>query len=267
MKNLLIVLLLLACMPVSAKTAWFRSGSSEDGALRAAFAARGFRTADVSSFAGFSGEKDDVLVIENCQYFPCEGTEALNAFIQKGGSLLAVGGIPFSEMTVRMGSEDVPASQVISRASSEGGETLADPALPGSADSFTVTSCNSLPGRNFEIASSGGRPAFHIANGGADSWESYTAPLPDLRAPENPLFSVSIKGSRYSPSLSLGFREKDGSRWFRHISLSEEWQTYIISPRDFGMWDNSRDGKRGGAGDSLDPGNIASFEFAIMSTV
>ncbi|MBO4548641.1 MAG: hypothetical protein J5758_05425, partial [Abditibacteriota bacterium] len=51
------------------------------------------------------------------------------------------------------------------------------------------------------------------------------------------------------------------------ISLSDEWQTYIISPRDFGMWDNSRDGKRGGSGDSLDPASLASFEFAIMSTV
>ncbi|MBQ9358258.1 MAG: hypothetical protein IJT95_01795 [Abditibacteriota bacterium] len=267
MKNIFVILLLVLCIPAAAKTAWFRGGSSADAALKKAFAAEGFRTADVASLSGFSGEKDDVLVLENCQYFPGEGVEAFNAFIQKGGGLLAIGGIPFSEMTVRLEGRDVPLSEASRLVSDGEGETLADPASPGAVSRFSVTSCNSLPGRHFDTAVSEGRPAFHIHNDGADSWESYTASLPELSVPESPLFSVSIKGSRYSPTLSLGIREKDGSRWFRHISLSDKWETYIISPGDFGMWDNSRDGRRGGPGDSPDPGNLASFEFAIMSAV
>ncbi|MBP5274547.1 MAG: hypothetical protein ILO36_06395 [Abditibacteriota bacterium] len=268
MKNLfLFAVILLFAAPLWAKTAWFAGGDACSGPLMREFSKQGFETRALADLSLFKGGKNDVLVLENCERFPCEAADAFGSFIKSGGGLLAIGGVPFSELTVRLGESDIPVSRLTEFAASEGGETLADPAVMKDTSRFDISSAKALPGRHLELSESEGRPAFHLFNDGADSWERYALPVSLDSAPENPFFVISIKGSRLSPALSLGITEKDGSRWFRHFALSEGWQTFTVSPREFGMWDNSKTGDRGGSGDMLRPAEIASFEFSIMSSV
>lgn len=64
--------------------------------------------------------------------------------------------------------------------------------------------------------------------------------------------------------LMVEWRERDGSRWYAHISLTKSWRLYVLSPYDLSYRpDSITGGRRGWKGDMFDPQNASHLVFGM----
>ncbi|MCS7224452.1 MAG: hypothetical protein NZ959_07840 [Armatimonadetes bacterium] len=82
--------------------------------------------------------------------------------------------------------------------------------------------------------------------------------------PHHTLTIFWAKATQSVRYLMVEWREKDGSRWFAHIPVSEQWRLVVLTPEDFQFRpDSPTRGKRGQPGDSLRLSDVEGLVFGL----
>ncbi len=88
-----------------------------------------------------------------------------------------------------------------------------------------------------------------------------------VQSPFPPGHSLTIfwaKGTRDVRRLMVEWREEDGSRWYAHVPVSDDWRRVVLTPEEFQFRpDSPTRGKRGQPGDSLRLEKVRALVFGL----
>ena len=80
---------------------------------------------------------------------------------------------------------------------------------------------------------------------------------------EQTLTTFWARGNENTPKVAFEWTEKDGSRWYAKINLSQQWRFFALAPKDFTYWPDNPSSGRGGPGDTFNPQNALRFTIGL----
>ncbi len=199
----------------------------------------------------FSLQTADLVILEDASVFPFDAMDAMNAYLKAGGRMLTLGGPAFTEMVYNYAGEWMSRSDYMR-------EYIAD--LPPSdilyffdtADENDVKklgrSSNTQGNRVDKIVDDFGLEG-HDAElcvdvDKLDSWELIVTKFQNNKTGLNALGFYAMGDSESATdSLYVEITEKDNTRWYAIVNVSDDWQYCWVTPNDFKWWDGNADKK------------------------
>lgn len=200
----------------------------------------------------------DLLVLADARRLSTRGRHRLLEVLHSGGKVLSIGAPALAELvapTPEGYRNKEQWSEAISRQVQPVPIALsANPWLRNTGDPDSIS--------RFEADGEG---TWH-ATVNYRSWDVYGASIAGAFGEDRRLLVLEAKGDATTPELSLEFREQDHSRWIATIQLTEQWKRYVLSPADFGYWDDSDAVGRGGPGDQVRPQQVVSLSVGLSQS-
>ncbi|MGQ9732115.1 MAG: beta-galactosidase [Candidatus Zipacnadales bacterium] len=210
-----------------------------------------------SSSSGFFLPGDlGLLVLPHTRRLPLGLVREVDAYLKRGGSVIFLGG-PLGEETLVSQAEGwLPLKQALERTPTE------RLALRFSTNTLKSLQRHHGPdegGARWEVeAGPPGQqgPALHVKMEKLHSWDTLAHLFAQSPFSEGQTLTCFwAKGGPRTSHLTLEWQEADGSRWMATVALTETWKRYVLSPRDFVYWKDSKSVGRGGPDDRFHPQN------------
>ena len=208
----------------------------------------------------FDISRTDLLVLPCGSLFPNDLAREIVRFLSKGGLLLTCGGYAFNEpMQFNEGKWVLP---------------FVDPqpkpvchnlvVLPPAAEWHTRSEAGTTTVLTEEITADG-KAAIRVSSPMMKRYNLGSVEFPKGDdANRREALAFRAKGGPGLKLLRIEIDERDGTRWWADVPVSEEWRDVVLSWADFNFHAGSATGKsRGGSGDRIDFANAATFAFGI----
>lgn len=204
--------------------------------------------------------RPDILVLPNARRYPAEALAALQTHLERGGSLLTVGGPAFEDLLVRQNGKWLTKAEAQQAFVKEPPNRLLFDFKTGDEKRWEYGTNH--PEFEQRLSVKEGALAGFVSD--VQGWSVYLSePLEQPFAPGHSMTVFEARGDRNTPRLTVEWRERDGSRWMADVRLSEKWTRFALAPSDFRYWpDNSSDG-RGGQDDCFRPENAVRFSMGL----
>lgn len=200
----------------------------------------------------------DLYVVPTGDFYPARAHAALVAYLKKGGALLTTGGYAFDRAFVRYDGKWQRASDLPI------GDMPQTVLFPDSGAGWTQAG-NQLGSPRIESAPGPrGEPGLKVSTESLDLWDTGISPDISGKLPDG--WSITrfwARGDAHTPSLSVEWHEKDGSRWKTIVALGKDWREYTLFPSDFAYWKDNPSKGRGGAADRFHPENAAKMQVGV----
>ena len=192
----------------------------------------------------FSLSTADLVILEDARVFPFDAMDALNAYLKAGGRLLTLGGPAFTEMVYNYGGEwmsrsdymreyiaDLPASDILYFFDT------ADEADVKKLGRSTNTPANKVEKTVDDFGLEGHDAELCVEVSNLDSWELIVTSFQNSKKGLNALgFYAMGDSNSATDSLYVEITEKDGTRWYAIVNVSDDWQYCWVTPADFKWW-------------------------------
>ncbi len=207
----------------------------------------------------------DLLVLPAAFSLPADSVQTVQEFLKKGGDLVTLQAPAFSDLLWKSDAEWL--SRDAWRKVLQNQETKQmlldfDDADPKQFRRSTNTprspaAWNLVPGR-------WGKALFvRIAN--MQGWDTLAIPVKKHPFPAgHRLTCLYARGSKETRTLSLEWRETDGSRWIAAFPVTEKWRRVVLAPEDFHFWESTPG--RGGRGDRFHPEKASDLTIGVAWT-
>ncbi|MHB0999983.1 MAG: glycoside hydrolase 5 family protein [Armatimonadota bacterium] len=211
----------------------------------------------------------DLLVLPNSAILPGRATVSVDAYLRKGGDIIALNAPMWQESVINTRGEWL--TQEKFRVANAG--TLTDNTLfhfkPDDLKGWQRSTDKPEVKASHETMSDGpgtDRRSLHVTvSDMSHGWDTYQSPAIDNAFPADHTLTVfSAKGTPGLKQLSIEWMEKDGSRWTTTVQLTTGWRQYVLRPSDFQFWNSVP--TRGGADDKLNPQNASRISFVMSPT-
>ena len=181
-----------------------------------------------------------LLILADAARLPGAAIEAVIAYLNRGGNVLALNTPAFREILVSWNDRWGSVSELIAR--------MNDILPPTKEIPITETElanwkreCRdlTLPAR-YEICPTDKGPALDVRIPRMDGWDSLrrTGSLTPVFPPETTAVAFEARSTGNSEQLALECQEADGSRWIAVVNLDPEWKPYVLLPEDFRFWES-----------------------------
>lgn len=196
----------------------------------------------------FDVARTDLLVLPAGSLFPQSAARPLVDYLKKGGLLLTTGGYAFDEpMSFREGEWIVPEQE-------RQPVPVCDCPVPLPPAAKWVA--HEFPGTQTDISDAKtpeGRPALKISTRRMRRYNLGLVPFPaNIAAASRGAIAFRAKGSAGTQVMRVELNERDGSRWYANVPVTEAWRAIALSWADFVFHgDSPTKGARGDAGDRI----------------
>ncbi len=249
-------LLVLAAQPLNVAILHV-DGLTQDGP---SFIDGNYTPVDVDSIARL--DPDTLLVLPQPQSFPAVGISFIEAFIGKGGHLLAVGGPPFQTLVYQRSDgawvdlEDLLAEVKPEHPLVDWDAVNAAPPRRGSGRSPAKATYTPLP--------NGYTADLDMPE--AASWEVREIPVQTPPPPGDDVLRLRVSGQAPPKTLLVEVRETDGSRWMTKVALTSEPREVGIHRNAFAFWHDGSPPNRGFKGDMPDFSKLAALQVGFAAS-
>ena len=214
----------------------------------------------------FNASKADLAVICGASKVPSGTLSAVDNYLNNGGKLLALGGPVFDQILYKNGDKWMTQTEYIADYSTkaEGKSPLIDFTAKNAVKKLTRSTNDSSTRLDKELGDFGRSNEYtlkvYVEN--LTSWDlvNSTCTVPA----DNDAVAFWAKGDSATQSLYIEFAEKDGSRWYTTVTLSDEWTYYVIPESKFTIWDSP---KRAGTSFNLSDAVSCGAGFAMSGQV
>lgn len=217
-----------------------------------------------------------LLVLPGASRLPVESIGPIEAYLRRGGDLMAFGLPAWGSPTFRRGDRWLtqaeyeaelnrtrPARLLLGFATDER-ESVGRVTSAGLAGWARHTNRGATPASRAVVREEG-QEALHVTVGGLDGWDtlepvgrSWTVPAGET------LTCFRAKGGPRTRQLALEWIEQDGSRWIATVDLTTQWRNYGLPPEAFRPWQPPAG--RGGSGDRLNLAKVVRFTLGLALT-
>ncbi len=203
----------------------------------------------------FDASQADLAVICGASKVPTGTLSAIDAYMNHGGKLLALGGPVFDEILYKNGDKWMTQTEYIADYATKvtGKAPLIDFTAKNAVKKLTRSTNDSSFKHEKELGDFGRNNEYSLKVfvENLTGWDLFNSPC---KVPaDNDAIAFWAKGDPATQSLYIEFSEKDGSRWYATAALTTEWTYYVIPESKFIIWDSP---KR--AGTKFDLSNVAS---------
>lgn len=206
----------------------------------------------------------DLVVVADARRLPAAGVAAVTSYLRSGGKLIALGAPAFGQLLLPS-----PRGYVAQQQYPEAlYDSLARRPLAVSADAWQ-RGCQDRqrPASIQAEPANGTAPAARTWKLTMDlkGWDHFGQAIPRAFADGRSLLCFRARGDAATPQLAVECIEQDRSRWIATVELSTDWRPVVLRPSDFSYWPDSP-ARRGGAGDRLEPANLASIHIGLSQS-
>jgi len=211
------------------------------------------------SLDDLTGDAFSVFVVPQCASLPAQAAEAVARFAQEGGHLVFIGGPVLDHALWRVDGRWLDAdgiAAILQTVTPAHRPFVIGPEL--NLKSWHRSCQDNTVASTFRVSNEGpgNRSCFRIDIPELSGWDIRQSPeLPHLFGEGDTFFSFLGKGDAKTSQLAIEIIERDGSRWIATAALTPEWRRIGLRLNDFHFWHDSSAGKRGHAGDLLNPGH------------
>lgn len=166
---------------------------------------------------------------------PRQTADALVAFIEAGGDLLATGGEPFGRVLYLQDKQWVSLATLLD--ATEPRQTILIPALARGVQRSTN---QPVPAPRIAYGvrgPDGDENALDVQIEKLTGWDTLTMPTFETSpfGPDDTLTIVTVKGTP-GQAITIEWKEQDGSRWIGVVPLTPYWTRHALSPADLKFW-------------------------------
>jgi len=220
---------------------------------------RGYSTVGLDGVSALPAET--LLLLPQPRVFPAAGISEIEAFLTRGGHLVAAGGPPFESLVYL---------------ASDGAWVALDGLLAEVAPEHPLVdwdAVNAAPPRGGSSHPSGaaytplpdGYEAA-LAIPGAASWDVREIPVATPAPPGDDVLRFRVSGHAPPGSLLVEVREQDGSRWMAKAPLTAEPREVGLHRNAFDFWPDGSPPSRGFKGDAPDFSKLAAMQFGFAAS-
>ncbi len=246
-------------------------GSPLAAALVDRFSQAGYETtvktyADLCDAAQLKVSQVDVLVLGGASTLPADSMGPIEAYLKEGGDIVALDAPMWRKQLVRDGDTWVDREEYRKGHAAGLLQHVIFDFKTQPLDGWQRT-CNDMsiptvmaiePGQTEPIGS-----AVHVTIPQLKNWDTLAAPIIPEPFPANHTLTVfQAKGGPQTNSLCMEWTEKDGSRWIASVSLTSEWQLFVLDPSSFHYWESVP----ARAGDHFHPENATQMRIGLALT-
>ena len=199
----------------------------------------------------FSLNTADLVILEDARCFPFDAMDAMNAYLKAGGRLLTLGGPAFTEMVYNFNGEWVSRSEYMKSyiASLPASDILYFFDTADEAEVSKLGRSTNTPGNRVEKTVDDFGLDDHDAElcvevSDLNSWELIVTKFQNNKKGLNALgFYAMGDSNSATDSLYVEITEKDNTRWYAIVNVSDNWEYCWVTPNDFRWWDGNADKK------------------------
>ena len=211
-------------------------------------------------------DASDLVVLADARRLPTEIIDRAAALLQSSGKLMAIGAPAFGQPLIHTSNGYLALDEYdrvmyesfqkhpINLAANRWQRACLFPDRDALIEPGPLTSGNGAPRQN---SATGWKITTDFAG-----WDNFGHDVAGSFASGDTLLSFKARGDGNTPQLYIECVEKDSSRWIAVVDLCGRLETYVLHPSDFRHWSDSG-AKRGGAGDSFNPANVATMRIGL----
>ena len=190
----------------------------------------------------FSTDKFSLLVLPNAGNLPAASVGPIKSFMEGGGDIIALNAPLWRQLLIRPKGEWITTEEYGRQTAVELPEHVL---FDFSKDNIANWQRSHFPPdsvASYETVDEGpapGRRSLHVKIEDLKNWDTFGPTEIAQPFPEGHTLTVfSAKGGPNTRSISIEWRENDGSRWIAAVPLSMEWRRYVLAPQDFKYWES-----------------------------
>jgi hypothetical protein len=204
----------------------------------AGYAVRELSAADLVAAGALDAARIDLVVLAGARALPAEIAAPLEAFLESGGDLLALGlpawGTPLAKVKGKwMSRKDY--ENVLSGVKPE--KVLFD-FESGDLSAWRRSASPGAPRATHSIEVGDGGKALRAVFDSVPGWDVLSSPALEKPFPGgHTITCFRAKGGPRTRRLSVEWVEGDGARWIAVVGLEESWKTFALPPEAFLAWE------------------------------
>ena len=212
--------------------------------------------------------KIEVVIIPDSSTVPYGTKTAVNNYLNNGGKLLSLGGVPFENTLYSYNDQWIDEYEYMKESSNS-----ANKKIIGEFNS-TLLGLSGW-GRN-QSSDEGNRTtnigdydcptntnALYVKLENLQSWDMLRR---DISGKGYKSVGFWAKGAGNTKEIAIEVRESDNARWYASVPITEEWEYYVLGVNDFTYWQWDSNSERGGAGDKLNFENSDKFFIGLSGS-
>lgn len=185
----------------------------------------------------------DLLILPEASALPIPAAGPLEEYLKGGGDLLALNTPLWQKKLIQDGDAWVEQSAYREKHAGSLMQQVLFDFAPGTIAAWTRNTNNLAHPVTHAIETGLAEPvsqALHVSIGLVDNWETFMSPALEQPFPAGHTLTVFwAKGGPYTTELAIEWDEKDGSRWIGTAPLTNEWQQFVMEPKDFHFWESN----------------------------
>ena len=218
------------------------------GQVRAAgYATEFIATAALTNQALLAAKRYDLLVLPGARSLPMAAAPAIQAYLENGGDLLALGLPAWRSPLYQINGQWVSREHYEEQVAAQRPQHIVEDFERADLSAWTRSKGEASGKAEYELADTGHGKALHVKVGHLGGWETLTSPVMTRPFPPgHTLTCFRAKGGPHTRQLMIEWREADGSRWIATVDLTPEWQDYTLLPDRFKAWPVKHSGEGAG---------------------
>lgn len=188
-------------------------------------------------------ESLDLLVLPDASALPVDAAGPIEAFLRGGGDIMAMN-TPMWQRQLIWDDEEWLDRDAYRKKAGPGllHHTIID-FSPETVDAWHRTTNDPANFALYESIPVTGGPGPHILHAQVrplNNWDTLVSPPLDTAFPKGHEMTVFYaRGGPQTTELLIEWREKDGARWLATVPLTNQWQPYVLEPKDFHLWESA----------------------------
>lgn len=181
-----------------------------------------------------------LLILADAGRLPGASIEAVTAYLNRGGNVLALNTPAFREILVSWEGKWGSVRELIAQMNETLPPTIEIPITELELANWARECRDMTLPAYYEILPTDNGPALDVRIPRLDGWDSLrrkwsSAPV---FPPETTAVAFEARATANSEQLALECQEMDGSRWIAVVNLEPEWKHYILRAEDFRFWES-----------------------------
>jgi len=223
--------------------------------------------AQAADISVLSADKFCLYIVPNAKCYPAIAFENLKTYLKNKGNILLLTGPVFQRLLVEYQGEWIDE------------KILKDLLIKNESQNIifdfeNITNVNDWkritynPDNNSKIGvvegGFDGGKCLKILISNLRGWDLYQMPEKSVVFKTgHDVITFRAKGDKRTKQLAVEIREKDYSRWFAVVDLTENWKKYALIPEDFSFWGHSSAKGRGLEADAVNFQNTLSLSIGL----
>ncbi len=216
--------------------------------------------------AALTAKDYDLLVLPDARSLPATSVVAVEAYLRKGGDLLAAGLPAWESAVFELNGQWLSKQGYEEELASQQPQNIIEDFQHAALSDWTRSTNEREPQAKYELVDAQGRRALHASMKRMTGWETLLSPRLSSSPfpPGQTLTCFRAKGGPHTLQLALEWMEEDGSRWIATVDLTGGWRNYVLPPEAFKAWQPPP--SRSGKADHFNPQKAARYSVGLALT-